>query len=89
MVIVQFNFLKINSIWSNFTFQNKLRNCIIHADGDTDKIKGNSKLINIIESNSALFFIEEKLVILTSEFVDKSFNDIDSVFIYLIDYIEQ
>lgn len=83
------DFVKINGIWANLTELNKLRNCIIHADGDTDKIKGNSKLINIIENNSDIFFIEEKLVMVTSEFIDKSFNDIESILIYLIDYIEQ
>lgn len=78
------DFDKINPQWSNLKTLNKLRNCIMHADGNADKMQGSSKLIGLIDARSDLFFIEKNLVMLSSEFVYKSIEDIKAALLYFV-----
>lgn len=73
----------INGKWSNLTILYNIRNCIMHTDGDAEKIRVSDKLIKLAESIADLSFIEKKLVMMTREFVEKSINDIEETLLYL------
>src|SRR3989338_9735691 len=56
------DFSSINGKWSGLTTLNKIRNCIMHADGDAEKVRGSDKFIKLVENSTDLSFIEKKLV---------------------------
>ncbi len=78
------DFSSINEKWSGLTTLNKIRNCIMHADGDAERVRGRDKFIRLVETSGDLSFIEKKLVMVTREFVEKSINDIEETLLYLI-----
>jgi hypothetical protein len=81
------NFSKINKEWSHLTTLNKLRNCIIHADGDASKIQRSGKFITLIQNSSDLSFIEKNLVMVSSDFVYKSIDEIENTLLYLVEHV--
>jgi len=44
--LASIDFSEINKEWSHLTTLNKLRNCIMHADGDASKIRGKKGFIS-------------------------------------------
>lgn len=78
------DFAEINPQWSNLKTLSKLRNCIMHADGNVEKMQGSSKLIVLINAHSDLSFIEKNQVMLSSEFVYKSIKDIKVALLYFV-----
>lgn len=77
------DFEEINHQWSDLATLNKLRNCIVHADGDAERVRGSDNFIAQIESSADLFFVEERLLMISSNFVYSSLNNIESVLVYL------
>lgn len=79
------DFMTINSYWSRLKDLNKLRNCIVHGDGDAERVKSRNNLINLIENHNELSFIENKLVMISEPYIKESIDDIEFFLSYLVD----
>ena len=77
------DFTKINAQWSHLTTLNKLRNCIIHADGNAELLRSSASFIKEIENIGDLSFVEQKLVMASSDFVYRSIDNTEAVLIYI------
>ncbi|PLK49422.1 hypothetical protein [Uliginosibacterium sp. TH139] len=76
------DFNKINGTWSNLVVLNKVRNCIVHADGDANKARRDD-LLNIIGSNRGLSFVEKSLIMVSSDFIFDAIDDVENILVYL------
>lgn len=74
--LVLVDFQPINALWSRITTLNKLRNCIIHGAGDAEKMNGTQGLCALIENTDGLSFVEQKLVMMSKDFVLSAMGDI-------------
>lgn len=70
------DFSKINSSWCQIITLNKIRNCIIHANGDSSRMRNKEEIIKIIEKSQDLSFIEDNLLMISSEFIQRSIDNI-------------
>lgn len=77
------NFSKINSPWSQIITLSKIRNCIIHADGDSSRMRNKEEIIKIIEKSPGLSFIEENLLMISSEFIQCSIDNIKTILTHM------
>lgn len=77
------NFTEINTEWSQVATLNKIRNCIIHADGDSSRMKKRQQLIDIIHVDNDLSLIENNLVMVSSNFIHRSIDNIKTVLVYM------
>ncbi|WP_312196695.1 hypothetical protein [Pseudomonas luteola] len=75
----------ISSDWSSLVVLNKIRNCIVHCDGNAELFKNSEGFIKIIESRRDLSFIEKKMVMVSEEFIYKSINSVENTLIYLVE----
>jgi len=79
-----FDFMEINPLWSRVATLNKIRNCIMHGNGDAEKVHNSSKFIRQIESSKNITFIEQKLIMVSEEFVLASIKDIKELLLFLV-----
>ena len=70
------NDLSSSEIWEFITECEKLRNCILHANGRIDLLKQPSEIKGIIKKHSNFITIENKKVIIEYEFVSLFYNKI-------------
>lgn len=77
------NFSKVNSQWSQIITLSKIRNCIIHADGDSSRMRNKEEFIKTIEKNPGLSFIEENLLMISSEFIQCAIDNIKTILIHM------
>ncbi|WP_345873591.1 hypothetical protein [Shewanella algae] len=83
--LASIDFEAINGQWSNLQILNKVRNCIMHADGNAEKIRSSANLISNIESNADLSFIEKRLIMMTGKYVENILNDIERTLQYIVE----
>lgn len=79
-------FTTVNSAWCQIKTLNKIRNCIIHADGDSNRMKDKEKFIRLVQQNRELSFIEDNLVMISSDFIHRSINNIESLLIHMCEH---
>lgn len=77
------NFTKINTEWCQVTTLNKIRNCIIHADGDSRRMRKKQQIIDTINKDNDLSLIEDSLVMISSNFIHRSIDNIKTVLLYM------
>ncbi|WP_375320663.1 hypothetical protein [Aliivibrio logei] len=68
----------INGSWSNLQSFNKIRNCLVHCNGDLLTYKNKKQIISIVNNNKFLSLKEESSLIITKEYVDFIINEIES-----------
>jgi hypothetical protein len=81
--LIGINFADVNTEWSQLVTLNKLRNCIVHTDGDLARFKSPQKLTKIIESSTDLSFIEQKLVMPSEQFTRASIINTKTVLMHI------
>jgi hypothetical protein len=80
------NFTEINPQWSELAVLNKIRNCIIHVDGNAEMIRSSESFIKMIEGSKKLGFAEGKLIMASRDFIFESINNVESVLIYIAEH---
>lgn len=80
----KFDFDLINPLWSRLTMLNKVRNCIMHANGDAAKVKSSGKFIKTIKASEGLSFAERTLIMVSKEFVLGAIKDVEELSTHLI-----
>lgn len=84
--LVSIDFTKINHQWSKLAELNKIRNCIIHVDGNAEMIRSSESFVQMIESRKNLGFAEGKLIIASREFICQTIDNVESVLIYITEH---
>ena len=79
-----FDFNIINPVWSRVLLLSKVRNCIMHANGDAAKVKGSDSFIKVIEGSAELSFCESTLIMATKYYVLHAIRDIGELLTHLI-----
>lgn len=85
-LLANVDFEKINPQWSHLATLNKLRNCIMHADGNAELVRDSEKFITQIKSNRDMYFVEQNMVMVSNDFVCQSIDNIEIVLIHIIGY---
>ena len=84
--LVGIDFTKINHQWSKLADLNRIRNCIIHVDGNAEMIRSSESFIKMIESSKNLGFAEGKLIMVSREFIYQSIDNVESLLIYIAEH---
>ena len=64
--------------WNEIIKLNKIRNCLVHCEGNISLANSPSKLKNIINDTVGLSLVREKEIIIDSCYLDKSITNIES-----------
>ena len=80
-----FDFNPVNSYWARLKTLNRIRNCIMHGNGDAERVRSSTRLIELIDNHDELSFIEDKLVMLSRRYVEESINDVEFFLSCLVD----
>jgi hypothetical protein len=72
--VCDINFPETSNEWNEIKKLNKVRNCIIHAEGEIESAHGKEKLKNIIESTKGLALREENTIIVDRLYLDMIIN---------------
>ena len=64
------DFTLINGEWSELIAFNKLRNCIVHSEGNIKASKNSTQLENIINQKSSLSLRHERHLKVEREYID-------------------
>lgn len=84
--LVGIDFIKINDQWSKLSELNKIRNCIIHADGNAENVRGSGDFIKMIQKSKNLGFAEGRLIMTSRNFVYQSIDNAEIVLTYIAQY---
>ncbi|APX05897.1 MULTISPECIES: hypothetical protein [Gammaproteobacteria] len=76
----------VNPIWANIQAMNKLRNCIVHCDGNISSYKSASSVINIVANGTGLSLVDDKQLKIEREYIENIINDVESFLDYV--YVE-
>lgn len=76
------DFKAINTEWSHLKDLGQIRNCIMHAEGDANLIK-NRDLIDLINRDPGLSYIEESLITVEASYILKSIDAIEGLLLHL------
>lgn len=68
--LAKVNFNKLNGEWSDLRDFNKIRNCIIHSEGNIKNSRNETKLKNIINNTQSLSLYEERNIEIDREYID-------------------
>ncbi len=63
------DFSKLNSCWSFLSNFNKVRNCLVHTDGDTSLMRSKTTLVNVVDSSDGLSLIKEKQIKIEKDYI--------------------
>lgn len=66
----QIEFTHLNSQWSSLLTLNKLRNCIVHCEGNIKLSNNYTKLNNIINESDNLSLIDDRNIKIEREYID-------------------
>lgn len=70
----------INSYeWSEVIKLNLFRNCIIHAQGDVDKVKSTTKLRNTIENSKGISLNSDKYLAFEKEYIETAIKNVKNL----------
>ena len=72
------DFSALNGEWSNLMTLNKIRNCIVHSEGNIKGSKSSPQLLNIIESNPNLSLRNERYIKVEREFIDFCIDKVEN-----------
>lgn len=75
----------VNKQWSSLSALNTIRNCIIHADGDANLLKNPKILINIVNNQQNLSFIEERLIMMDNSYIHSTIDTIESFLLHIFE----
>ncbi len=75
--LAQIDFAAINGEWSHLMDLNKIRNCIVHSEGDIKASKNSSKLENIVAYNTSLSLRNERNIKIEREYIDIIINKVE------------
>ena len=75
--LAKVDFTALNGEWSHLMNLNKIRNCIVHSEGDIKASKSPTQLENIINSTSGLFVRNERKIKIEREYVDFCINKVE------------
>lgn len=68
--LAKVDFNALNDEWSHLMTLNKIRNCIVHSEGDIKASKSSTQLENVINATSGLSLRHEKNIKIEREYVD-------------------
>lgn len=74
--LARVDFDALNGEWSHLMTLNKIRNCIVHSEGDI-KASRNSHIGNIITNNASLSLRNERYIKIDRKYVDFSINKVE------------
>ncbi|HDY7823454.1 TPA: hypothetical protein RQK13_004358 [Vibrio vulnificus] len=74
----------VNASWSHIQAMNKLRNCIVHCDGNITSYKSRNSIENIASQNSALSLVDDTKLRIERDYIDKTIDEVEKLlnFIY-------
>lgn len=72
------DFSTLNQEWSHLMALNKIRNCIVHSEGDVTNPKSSSQLANIINNNNGLSLKDNRYIKIEKEFIDSCIDIIEN-----------
>lgn len=72
------DFSELNKEWSNLIALNKIRNCIVHSEGDIESSKNIDKLKNIINNSSSLSLKNDRYIKIEKEFINFCIDQVES-----------
>ncbi|MCZ6803209.1 MAG: hypothetical protein O7D86_04555 [Proteobacteria bacterium] len=75
--LAKVNFDAINGEWSNLMTLNKIRNCIVHSEGDIKASNKSSALENIITNNSSLSLRSDRYVKVEREYIEFCIDEVE------------
>ncbi len=75
--LAKIDFSAINGEWSHMKTLNKIRNCIVHSEGDIKSSKNSSQLENIVANNPSLSLRNERNIKIEREYIDFSINEVE------------
>lgn len=79
------NFQSFNSVWSALKLLNQVRNCIIHCSGNTTQMKNSAAFTKAVEATDGLSFVEDNLIMISSEYVVNSIGNISKLLMKIIE----
>lgn len=68
--LAKVDFQVLNGEWCHLQDLNKIRNCIVHCEGDIKSLKSDSKIKNIVAQNPSLSLKNERNLSIEREYVD-------------------
>lgn len=75
--LAKVDFSSINGEWSHLMTLNKIRNCIVHSEGDIKASKSSSQLANIIANTLGVSLRNERNIKIEREYIDFSINKVE------------
>lgn len=75
--LAKVDFSALNGEWSHLKTLNKIRNCIVHSEGDIKTSKSSSQLENIVAITSGLSLRNERKIKIEREYIDFSINKVE------------
>lgn len=76
--LAEVEFKPLNGEWSHLKILNKIRNCIVHAEGNIKASHKESQLEKIVENNSNLSLRSERYVKIEREYIDFCINKVEN-----------
>ena len=77
------DFPKSSINWNEIKKLNRIRNCIVHSDGEIESSFGKEKLKNIINSTSGLQLRDENEIIVEKEYIERMIDHSESFLLSL------
>lgn len=71
------DFSLLNCEWSTISSFNKIRNCIVHSEGNIKASKSATQLENIVNANSGLNLRDERYIKIDREYIDSVITTIE------------
>lgn len=78
-----FDITPVNGSWSTLNSFNKIRNCLVHCNGDIATFNGQRKIKDIVSQNRHLSLKNDRLIIIEKGYVDLVIEDIEKLLLEL------
>ena len=76
MKVCKVNFPTNSHEWNEILKLNLFRNCIIHAQGDVDKVKSATKLRNVIEKTDGVELKSDRYLVVEKTYVESAIHNV-------------
>lgn len=76
MKVCKVDFPKDSHEWNEILKLNSFRNCIIHAQGNVDKVKSASKLRNVIENTDGVELKNDRYLVVEKAYVETAIHNV-------------
>lgn len=77
------DFSTVNPVWARVRLLNKVRNCIMHANGDAAEVR-RGDFVKTVHGTNGLSFVEKSLIHVSKEFVLSSIEDMKELLSHLL-----